>query len=183
MIESTGGSMQRKSIDISALNVQPHHLFHSQWLLLTAGDFAKDDFNTMTISWGALGTMWSQPFVFVAVRHSRYTFEFMEKYDQFTLSAFPASCQDALTLLGSHSGRDEDKIAESGLTPIASKMVSAPTFEEAVIVLECQKIYANDLDPDKFLDASIHNQYPRKDFHRIYYGKILKTWAVDSYIA
>ena len=81
--------MKRTQIDISQLVVRPHSLFHHQWMLLTAGDFECGEFNTMTIGWGALGTMWSKPFAFVAVRHSRFTYEFMEKYDSFTLTAFP----------------------------------------------------------------------------------------------
>lgn len=104
----------------------------------------------MTIGWGALGTMWSRPFAFVAVRHSRYTYQFMEKYDSFTVSAFPEQYHDALKLLGSRSGRDGDKIAASGLNPEASVAISAPSFKEAELVLECHKIYADDLNPAHF---------------------------------
>lgn len=175
--------MQRKPIDITKLQIQPHHLFASQWLLLTAGDYAKGLFNTMTIGWGALGTMWSKPFVFVAVRHSRYTFQFMENYDTFTLTAFPKEHHDALNLLGTRSGRDGDKIAASGLTPEPSSVIAAPSFKEAEIVIECQKNYANDLNPAHFLDESIDHHYPNKDFHRIYYGEILKSFGTDKYIA
>ncbi len=173
--------MQRKPIDINQLQNQPHHLFGTQWLLLTAGDYAKNHFNTMTIGWGALGTMWSKPFAFVAVRPSRYTFQFMEEYDTFTLSAFPDQYRDALTLLGTRSGRDGDKIAAAGLTPEPSNVVPAPSFKEAEIVIECRKIYANDLNPANFLVESIDHHYPDKDFHRIYYGEILKTFGVDKY--
>lgn len=175
--------MLRKQIDISQLLVQPHHLFHHQWVLLTAGDYEAGTYNAMTIGWGALGTMWSKPFAFVAVRHSRYTFQFMEKYDSFTLTAFPEEYHDALNLLGTKSGRDGDKIAESGLTPEASKVVAAPCFEEAEIVIECQKIYANDLNPAHFLDESIYKHYPNRDFHRIYYGHILHAAGTETYHA
>jgi len=173
--------MQRKAIDVSQLQLQPHKLFHTQWVLLTAGDYAKDDFNTMTIGWGAIGTMWSHPFAFVAVRHSRYTFEFMEKYDTFTLTAFPEDYHDALNLLGSRSGRDGDKISAAGLTPIPSSMVAAPGFEEAEIIIECQKMYASDLNPAHFLNENIYRHYPNRDFHRIYYGDILKISGIDKY--
>jgi flavin reductase (DIM6/NTAB) family NADH-FMN oxidoreductase RutF len=141
------------------------------------------NFNAMTIGWGALGTMWSKPFAFVAVRHSRYTFEFMEKYDSFTLTAFPQEYHDALSLLGTKSGRESDKITESGLTPEASKVVPAPCFEEAEIVVECQKMYADDLNPAHFLNDSIHKHYPNKDYHRIYYGHILHASGTDVYHA
>jgi flavin reductase (DIM6/NTAB) family NADH-FMN oxidoreductase RutF len=175
--------MERKSIQIDQLRIQPHDLFHNQWVLLTDGDFSAGQFNTMTIGWGAIGTLWSKPFAFVAVRHSRYTYEFMEKYDSFTLSAFPEDYHKALSLLGTRSGRDGDKIAESGLTPVASEIVAAPSFAEAEIVIECQKNYWNDLNPAHFLDERIHNQYPNRVFHRIYYGEILGVFGTDRYVA
>ncbi len=175
--------MQRHFIDIAQLKIQPHQLFNKQWMLITSGDYAKDKFNTMTIGWGAIGTMWSKPFTFVAVRHSRYTFEFMEAYDTYTLTAFPQKYRDALNLLGSRSGRDGDKISAAGLTPEPASAVASPAFKEAEIVIECQKIYADDLNPAHFLDDSIYKHYPNRDFHRIYYGEILKTAVTSEYIA
>ena len=175
--------MQRKLIDITKLTIQPYDLFHNQWMLLTAGDFQTGEFNAMTIGWGALGTMWSKPFIFVAVRHSRYTYSFMGKYNTFTLTAFPEAYQDALRLLGSRSGRDGDKIKVSGLTPEASIQVAAPSFKEAEIVIECRKIYADDLNPAHFLDEDIHKHYPNRDYHCIYYGEILATAGIDKYQA
>lgn len=173
--------MQRKVIDVYQLQLQPQKLFQTQWVLLTAGDYAKDDFNTMTIGWGAIGRMWSLPFAFVAVRHSRYTFEFMEQYDTFTLTAFPPEYHDALNLLGNRSGRDGDKISAAGLTPIPSNVVAAPGFAEAEIIVECQKMYADDLNPAHFLNENIYRHYPDRDFHRIYYGEILKVFGTDKY--
>lgn len=173
--------MQRKTIDIDKLTIQPHHLFHDQWMLITAGDFQSGDYNTMTIGWGAIGTMWSKPFAFAAVRHSRFTYQFMEKYQTFTLSAFPIDFRNALQLLGSRSGRNGDKIAEAGLTPEPAIVVAAPAFKEAEIVIECKKMYADDLNPAHFLDRSIHKNYPDYDYHCIYYGEILAVTGIDKY--
>ena len=173
--------MHRQPIEIANLQIKPHYLFHHQWVLLTAGDYSKNDYNTMTIGWGALGTMWSKPFVFVAVRFSRYTFTFMEEYQTFTLTAFPEEYHQALSLLGTKSGRDGNKISESGLTPMAADVIAAPAFEEAEIVVECKKIYADDLNPAHFLDQDIYRHYPNRDFHRIYYGEILYAEGVDKY--
>ncbi len=175
--------MQRNSIQIAQLKIQPHDLFDNQWVLLTSGDYSEGNFNTMTIGWGAIGTMWSRPFAFVAVRHSRYTYQFMEKYETFTLTAFPEKYHAALSLLGNRSGRDGDKIAESGLKPIASQHVAAPSFAEAEIVIECQKIYWNDLNPVHFIDEDIYRHYPNRDFHRIYYGEILGVFGIEKYAA
>jgi len=172
--------MQRRPIKLSELKIQPHDLFFNQWMLLTTGDYAKDRFNTMTIGWGALGTIWNRPLAVVAVRHSRYTLQFMEKYDTFTLCAFPQEHHQALSLLGSRSGRDGDKIAASGLTPEPSNMVAAPSFKEAELVIECCKMYWNDLNPAHFLDAKLHEVYPNRNYHRIYYGEVQKIFAAEQ---
>ncbi len=173
--------MDRLPVEIGKLIVRPHHLFHDQWALITAGDFVQNDFNAMTIGWGALGTMWGKPFAFVAIRHSRFTFKFMEKYDSFTISVFPKDCHEGLTVMGTRSGRDHDKIAESGLTVEEAQKVRAPVYEEAELTIECKKIYANDLNPAHFLDVAIDRHYPNKDIHRIYYGEILCVSAVETY--
>jgi len=164
--------MSRQSISFDDLAIRPHHLLSSQWLLLTCGDFSAGDFNTMTIAWGSLGTMWTRPFAQVVVRHSRYTYTFMNRYDTFTLSAFPERYRSALQLLGSKSGRDSDKIAESGLTPVATEAVAAPTFAEASLVIACRKIYWQDMAPEHFLAPWIKDQYPNQDYHRIYFGEV-----------
>jgi flavin reductase (DIM6/NTAB) family NADH-FMN oxidoreductase RutF len=107
----------------------------------------------------------------------------MEKFDTFTLATFPAEYHSALNLLGSQSGRDGDKIAASGLTPQASIVVKAPSYLEAELVIECQKMYADDLNPAHFLDETIYRHYPNRDFHRIYYGEILAVFATEKYLA
>jgi flavin reductase (DIM6/NTAB) family NADH-FMN oxidoreductase RutF len=173
--------MKRKPISISDFRVKIHHLLDDQWLLLTSGDFEKRHFNTMTISWGSLGIMWGRPFAQVVVRPTRYTYQFMNQYDTFTLCAFPAEHRPALQLLGTKSGRDGDKIAESGLSPIASTQVAAPSFAEAELIIECQKIYWQDMEPAQFLDASIEKVYAARDYHRIYFGEIVALVGTEAY--
>lgn len=173
--------MELSSISVDDLLVRPHHLWNEQWLLLTAGDFAAGDFNTMTVAWGSLGTMWSRPFAQVVVRPTRYTYRFVERYSTFTLCTFPLRYQPALQLLGTRSGRDGDKIAASGLTPVAAKAVAAPVFAEAELIVECRKIYAQDMDPDLFLDAAIEEKYPDRDYHRIYFGEIVSVRGTPDY--
>lgn len=105
----------------------------------------------------------------------------MEQYDTFTLSILSKDYRDAINLLGTKSGRDGDKIALSGLTPEAAQVVSSPVFAEAEITIECQKMYANDLNPD-LIPADIKKKhYANGDFHRIYYGEIVSTSAIDAY--
>ena len=94
--------------------INPFEKFNKDWALVTAGD--KDSFNSMTIAWGAMGTIWNKSVVTIYIRPDRYTFSFLEKNDYFTVSFYPESCRDTLRMLGTKSGRDSDKIKESGLT-------------------------------------------------------------------
>lgn len=161
----------------SELAVRPADLWLNEWLLLCAG--TRDDFNAMTVAWGSIGGMWNEPFVQIAVRHSRHTFGFLEEHPHFTLSAFGEKGREALQLLGTRSGRDGDKIADSGLTVRPSRVVEAPGFEEARLILECEKTYWQDMEPEHFLDGAIAECYPENDYHRIYYGKILSVEIAD----
>lgn len=165
--------MTRDAIPIEDLNVRINHLWDVQWFLLTAGDFATREYNSMTVSWGSLGVIWNRPFAQVVVRPVRHTFSFIEKHPTFTLCAFPGQYQDALQMLGTKSGRDGNKIAESGLTPQAATAVAAPCYAEAELVLECRKMYSGDIDPERFLDPAIDRYYPDKDYHRMYFGEIV----------
>ena len=174
--------MSLNEILYESLNYSTFSMWKGQGVLLTCGDFEAGHYNTMTIGWGSLGVIWSIPFALVAVRPARYTYQFMEKYESFTISAFPKSYGDALLLLGTKSGRDGDKIAESGLTPVASKSVTAPGFAEAELIVECKKNYWMDVDPDHFLDQSIQETYPCKDYHRIYVGLVTGIFGTESYL-
>ncbi|HQN43390.1 MAG TPA: flavin reductase [Anaerolineaceae bacterium] len=170
-------------IPVEQLIARPVALWAPNWLLLTSGDFAAGHYNTMTVAWGTLGMMWNLPVAQVVVRPVRYTYEFMEQYPTFTLTAFPGKYRKALTLLGARSGRGFDKIAAAGLTPIAASQAAAPSFAEATLLIECRKIYSQDFDPARFLDARIPRQYPQKDYHRVYYGEILAVSGTEQYLA
>ena len=87
-------------------------VFDKKWALLTAGN--KDKFNTMTVSWGGLGTIWGKSVATVYVRTSRYTHEFMDDNEYFTVSFYPEEYRNVLSVMGSKSGRDIDKFALSG---------------------------------------------------------------------
>jgi len=146
-------------------------LIGSDWMLITAGGI--DSFNTMTASWGGLGVIWGKNVCYCVIRPGRHTYEFMENGDAFTLSFFEEKYRRALTYCGSKSGRDVDKVKETGLTPMRSESGSV-YFEEARLVLECRKMYFQDIDPANFLDPTIAENYPERDYHRVYIGEILK---------
>ena len=172
----------RIQISIEKFTARSHSIFDLQWFLLNCGDFAKKDFNAMTISWGGLGTMWSMPVVLVAVRFSRYTFQFMERFDTFTLNAFPEKYRDLLNEFGSHSGKELDKLHSSDITAIASQQVKAPSFLEAELVIECKKIYWNDINPAHFLDDRIFGKYLNRDYHRFYIGEVVDIFGTPNYL-
>ena len=170
----------RQPIAIDEFHFNVFHAWNRGWYLLTAGDYATKAYNTMTVSWGATGILWNKPFIQVVVRPTRHTYQFIEKYPTFTLSAFGEDKRPALNLLGVKSGRDGDKIAASGLTPIESACVAAPGFAEAELVIECEKMYYDDLKPDHFLARHIAPHY-HGDFHRVYYGEIKAIFGLEKY--
>ena len=163
-----------KSIDPDKLSVEIVSLWDKQWFLLTAG--TPEDFNMMTVSWGSIGCIWNKPFVQIVVRPQRYTFEFMENNNTFSLCSFPEEYRPALQLLGSKSGRHGDKLSLTDLTIRKSSKISAPSYNEASLILECRKMYYQDLDPNGFLDETIQDNYPINDYHRVYYGEILAAF-------
>jgi flavin reductase (DIM6/NTAB) family NADH-FMN oxidoreductase RutF len=160
-------------INTKDFNTSIFNLWDHDWLLLTSGDFQTGKFNAMTIAWGGLGIMWNMPIAMVVVRPSRYTYEFINAYDSFTVCGFPHTYRHALSLLGTRSGRDGNKIKKSGLTPITHAFAAAPGYKEANLVIACRKIYFADFDPSHFMDERIENQYGGSDYHRMLYGEIL----------
>ena len=149
----------------------PFSLISSDWMLITAGN--KQSFNTMTASWGMMGHIWNKNVAIVVIRPKRYTFEFAEKNDYYTISFFDEKYRDILKVCGSKSGRNFDKIKATGLIPLETNPGNI-YFEQARLVLECKKIYTDDIKPAHFLDMSIEKMYPQKDYHRMYVGEIIQ---------
>ena len=165
--------MIREPITNQELTLRSISAWDDAWFLLTSGDFEKGQYNTMTISWGSIGMIWSKPFVQVVVRPTRHTYGFVQTFPDFTLCAFNEEHREALRLLGTKSGRDFDKISSSKLTPIPSKKVAAPAFAEANLVIECRKVYQAPFNPEHFIDPEIEKCYSESDYHTCYYGEIL----------
>ena len=171
-----------KTINPKELNGNVFELIDSKWFLITAENPDDTRFNTMTASWGGMGIMWAKPVVWAVVRPCRYTYEFMEAADYFTLTFFPEQYRKALNILGTKSGRDGDKIKESGLTPDiitldGGENKKAVAFKEADTIMVCRKLYYQDIDPAHFIDESIDKNYPKKDYHRMYFGEIINCFV------
>lgn len=155
---------------MNSLKMDAFDRFHHSWALLTAG--VPGDFNTMTVSWGGVGCLWNRSVATVYVRPSRYTYEFMEKQDLFTISFYPEECKKALAVLGRESGREVDKVAKTGLHPVA--MEGGVTFAEAKTTLLCRKLYWQDMIPEQVPQDIRERFYGEGEtFHRIYIGEVL----------
>jgi flavin reductase (DIM6/NTAB) family NADH-FMN oxidoreductase RutF len=162
-------------IDSKEISGNAVQLFANDWMLITAG--IAENFNTMTASWGALGHLWNKPVAFCFVRPQRYTFEFTEVQDYFTLSFFDETYREALQICGTLSGREVNKVEKAGLTPRVLESGNV-AFEEARMIIECRKIYADFFDADHFIATEIAPQiYPTNDFHKLYIGEIVNVWV------
>lgn len=161
-----------KEINIREIKKSPVELISDGWGLVTAGN--KDKFNTMTVSWGAIGEIWGKDAAFIFIRPQRYTYEFIENNDIFTITFFGEEFKDALRICGSKSGRDINKAEVCGLTPIFTD--GGVTFEQAEYTVVCRKMASQFIDPAGFEDESIESNYPKKDYHKIYIGEIIKVY-------
>jgi len=159
-----------KQIPTKEINESTVDLIAKQWMLISAGE--EKNHNTMTASWGGLGHLWNKDVAFIFVRDHRYTFEFTEKYDKFSLCFFEENYRSVLKLCGSKSGRDIDKM-NLDINPVFEE--GNVYYKEAKLVLLCNKIYFHDLAPENFIDPKISKNYPKKDYHRMYIGEIYKA--------
>lgn len=143
--------------------------FDKKWALLTAGN--KEKFNSMTISWGGMGTLWGKPVVTAYVRTSRYTHDFMDDNDYFTVSFYPEEFKSVLGVFGSKSGRDIDKMNYEGLTAVEAG--ESMTFAEAEVTLVCRKLFKQKLDETNMPDDVVKAFYSNDASHDMYIGEVV----------
>ena len=164
--------MAFKEVKIEELSFNPFTKISKEWMLITAGDEEKH--NTMTASWGGVGIMWGMNVATAYIRPQRYTFEFIENNGYYTMSFFDEKYRDALKLCGSKSGRDIDKVAETGLTPAFTED-GIPYFAEAKLVLVCKKMYAQFLNAESIVDNDAVDKWYDNDFHKMYISEIVEV--------
>lgn len=155
---------------IDALTLKtPFEMIGKDWMLITAESGGK--VNTMTASWGGMGVIWNKNVAFMFIRPSRYTKEFVDSSDKFSLTFFGEGYKEKLTYLGRTSGRDENKIEKSGLT--VTSVDGVPAFSEAETVIVCKKLYAQDMKADCFVCPEFFEKmYPEGDVHTLYIAEI-----------
>ena len=170
---------EMKEINYKEMKFNPFNLIGDEWMLITSGD--EHSCNTMTASWGHLGCLWgnNDPSAVVYIRESRYTKEFVDEEPYFTLCVMDKSFKKQMAYLGSTSGRDEDKIAKAGLTPVYAD--NTVYFEEAKLVFVCKKVYAAEIQQSGIIyQETIDQSYPQGDYHTMYVGKIEKVLVRDD---
>ncbi len=161
-----------KEILPEVLRKNPFQLIGKEWMLITAGNEEKA--NTMTASWGGLGVMYGKNVAYIVVRPQRYTKEFLDQEETFSLSFLDKEYRPALNYLGTVSGRNEDKISKSGLT--LAYLDGTPYFGEASNVLICRKLFRQPMQEEAILDEKLNNTwYPGKDYHILYIAEITKV--------
>lgn len=161
-----------RNIDPKQIAGNPFSMIGDKWMLITAGN--GEVCNTMTASWGGLGVLWQTPVATCYVRPQRYTKEFLDREEYFTLTFFGEEYRKALTICGTKSGRDMDKVKECGFT-IKTAQCGAPYFEQAELVIVCRKRYVQDFDPAAIPADVKKAQYPNADYHTMYIGEIVEV--------
>ena len=159
-----------KKIDVKQLISKPFMAFDHDWALLTAG--SVDNHNSMTISWGEMGTLWSKNVVTVYVKPVRFTYKFMENNELFVVSFFKEEYRKALQVMGSISGRNHHKDQEAHLTSIDYHGLTI--YEEAYRTIICKKIYQQDLDINNIPSEVNKTYYQKEQPHRMYIGEVLE---------
>lgn len=166
-----------KPIAIKELNENFFEAIGKEWMLITAG--SQEHFNTMTASWGGIGFLWNKPVVFVFIRPERYTFGFAEQSDYFTLSFLGEENRAIHKVCGSKSGREVNKVKETGLKPIVTEKGNI-LFEQGRLSLECRKLYTDTIKEEYFIHPETVKQWyggAHGGFHHLYVAEITGAWV------
>lgn len=156
-------------MDLKNFKLMPFYDLDKKWAILTSGD--KEKFNQMTVSWGGFGTIWNKPVVTVYVRHNRYTYEFIENNEYFTLSFFSDEYKKDLSILGSKSGKDINKLSLTNLNVEYNE--NFVTYKEAVLTIICKKLYGQDLNMDNMSEEIKEKHYSNDPVHKMYIGEVI----------
>ena len=145
-------------------------LIGKDWMLLTA---VKEDgtFNSMTASWGGLGVLWGKSVFYCFLRPQRFTHEFSESGTHMSACFFEERYRKQLTHCGRVSGRDTDKVADCGFTPVRHT-AGGVYYQEARLVLLGRKLYTDRIRPEGLADSALLKNYPENDFHTMYVYEI-----------
>ena len=169
--------MSFKEIAAEELNMNPFTKIGKEWMLISAGNEEKA--NTMTASWGAMGVMWGKNAVTVYLRPQRYTKEFVDREQTFTISFLGEKYRQNLGYCGKVTGKRIDKISEAGLTPYYVDGTTA--IEEADMIMVCKTMYHDTIKPECFDETRNNDKwYPDKDYHTMYIAEVTKVLLKEA---
>jgi flavin reductase (DIM6/NTAB) family NADH-FMN oxidoreductase RutF len=143
--------------------------------LLLASTRADGASNAMTIGWASLGIIWGLPMMVVLVRPSRYTYQFIESSGLFTVNVPTEAMRPYVNMCGTKSGRELDKLADVATS--MGQAVEAVVLDNCPLVYECKVVHTNDVIPQNLAPYIDERAYARGDYHRVYYGQIMGTFA------
>lgn len=178
-VTSTDWQSRYDKIEASDLPDNVIQLIGKEWMLVTAG--TKNSYNTMTASWGGIGYIWERPSTFIFIRDTRYTYQFLQREESFTLSFFDEKYRNALRICGTRSGRDTNKIEEAGLSPLETPS-GLMSFGEARMIIECKKMFVQELDyanltapyKTKIMEEAYKNELSK---HQMFISEITNIWV------
>ncbi|MDD4843267.1 MAG: flavin reductase [Anaerotignum sp.] len=169
---------QFKELQVKEFQYNPFDLIGNEWMFISAVKEGK--VNTLTASWGGFGVMWNRNVVFVFIRQSRFTKEFVDAADSFSLTFFDTEkYREIMTQLGTESGRKESKMQKAGIT--VEQVDGVPYFKEAKLVVICRKMSRHHLSSEGFIDETVEPQwYADKDYHEMYIGEVVKIFEKEN---
>lgn len=163
-----------QKLNLDELEINPFKMIGKDWMLVTSGN--EEKVNTMTASWGGVGVMWGKNVVYVFIRESRYTKEFIDREGTFSLSFPNESYRKEMKFLGTVSGRDEDKIGEAGVH--VGYMEGIPYIDEGNMIMTCRVMSKTFIDKKDYIDESIDSTwYANGDYHAMYIAEITGIYA------
>lgn len=148
-------------------------MLSQDWMLITAG--TTNEFNMMTASWGGLGYLFGKPAAFCFINPTRHTYPLMEKHETYTLSFYTEAYRSVLEYCGNNSGRDKDKVKESGLTPITTP-TGSKAFREAWMIIECRKLVSQPLSQESIANEAVRKEWIGKQVNKMFVGEIINVW-------
>jgi len=153
--------------------------FMSRHGLLLTSINREGKINVMTIGWGTIGIIWDKPIFVVLVRPSRFIYNFIKNTGVFTVNVPSERMIEAVSFCGTVSGRDYNKFKEKGLTPLPGKKVGSPLIKECLVHYECKVVHKNVIIPQELTPSISSLFYPENDYHNIFFGEIMATYASD----
>jgi len=172
-------AVAKLEVSLTAYAEETMNVLGSCGCLLVSGNMEKA--NVMTIGWGLIGRLWGKPFFMAAIRPSRYTCEFIEKINDFTVNVPKRGMEETVDYCGSVSGREHDKFKEKRLVLTSGRKVNSPIISDCIIHYECKVSYKTRVIQSRLPKDILTSSYPIKNFHTLYFGEILATY-VDEYI-